>query len=71
MKLYIFDLGFGAYEMWGSFTVLATSEDDAWKQIVKGYGDASGDTFEADRSQYSVTAFPLNEKVIFAHWSAG
>lgn len=31
----------------------------------------AGDTFEADRSRYSVTAFPLNEKVVFAHWSAG
>lgn len=83
LKLYYFSQWDDPYDVYNEFTVLAPSEDDAWKQIEKkmkepeGYGtDYNGSTFpcygvyERDRSVYKVKCYPVDKPVVIRHFSA-
>lgn len=83
LKLYFFSQWEDPYGTYNEFTVLALSEDDAWKQIKEkmkepdGYGtDYNGNTspyygeYEHDRSVYKVKCYPVDKPVAIRHLSA-
>lgn len=83
LKLYYFSQWSDPYGTYNEFTVLAKSEDDAWKQIKEkmkepdGYGtDYNGNTspyygeYEHDRSVYKVKCYPVDKPVVIRHLSA-
>ena len=82
-KLYYFSQWDKLCDVYNEFTVLASSEDDAWKQIEKkmeepeGYvTDYNGSAFpcygvyERDRSAYKVECYPVDKPVVIRHFSA-
>lgn len=82
-KLYYFSQWEDRYGTYNEFTVLARSEDDAWKQIKEkmkepeGYGtDYNGNTYpcygtyEHNRSVYEVKCYPVDKPVVIRHFSA-
>lgn len=83
LKLYFFSQWEDPYGTYNEFTVLAKSEDDAWKQIKEkmkepeGYGtDYNGNTYpcfgtyEHNRSVYKVKCYPVDKSVVIRHFSA-
>ena len=83
LKLYYFSQWDDPYDVYNEFTVLAKSEDDAWKQIKEkmkepeGYGtDYNGNTYpcygtyEHNRSVYKVKCYPVDKPVVIRHFSA-
>lgn len=84
LKFYYFSQWDDPYYEYNEFTVLATSENDAWKQIQKkmdepdGYcTDYAGNTepvygeYLTDRSVYKVKCYPVNLPVTIRHLSRG
>ena len=83
LKLYFFSQWEDPYGTYNEFTVLAPSEDDAWKQIKEkmkepdSYGtDYNGNTspcygeYEHDHSVYKVKCYPVDKPVVIRHFSA-
>lgn len=77
MNLYIFSQVAMTYGSCGSFSVLAQSEDDAWKQIqgyirrhtaAKPYYDYDRVKFVTDRNKYHVQIYKLDKKAVIPHY---
>ena len=69
LKVYYFRQTEDVYEQWTAFTVVSTSENLAWIQILAEYGE--NPDFEDDRSIYSVTELDLNVPQVIGHYSHG
>lgn len=79
LKLYNFNLNSDNWDWlkYDNFYVLATSKEDAWKQIASEMPDiirenfSDKDEFIAKMSAYDVDVYPLNKKLMLFNYNNG